>query len=330
MSPLIDGTQRYLADLLPGAVSAVRAWDSSTLPFFLRDTFELGQLRVHGHEVILAAAKAPQSQQTLHRLLSRLRDVAQTRVMYVVGHLTPYERKRLLSERVEFVVPDSQLHAPSLALVLRERPTTSAPHPEVLSLGPATQAVLLPLLHNDGGDLTTRAIARKLGYSPMTASRANRELEAAGLVRVHKMGSRSTLALAGWRSEVWAQAKPLMRSPVTKELHVAGPVPGHTGLLKLAGETALAELTLLSAPAEPVFAIGANDWRAYGSEFDLREQAESDTFKLQVWSYHPSLWEDRTTVDPLSLTLSLQDVFDDRVQIALDELESNTWQGSKD
>ncbi|WP_282295449.1 winged helix-turn-helix transcriptional regulator [Stenotrophomonas sp. PS02289] len=327
MSLLIDGAQRYLADLLPGDVSDVRALKLPTLPYFLQDAFELGQLRVHGHEVVLAAAKTAQSQQTLHRMLSRLRDAAQSRVLYVAGHLTSYERKRLLSERVEFVVPDSQLHAPSLALDLRERPTTSAPRSEVLSLGPATQAVLLTLLLNDGGDMTTRAIARKLGYSPMTASRANRELEAAGLVRVYKQGSSSMLALAGSRSEMWAHAKPLMRSPVTKELHLAGPVPERTGL-KLAGESALAELTLLSPPAEPVFAIGPSDWRTYGSEFNLREQAESDTFKLQIWSYNPWLWENRATVDPLSLTLSLQDVFDDRVQIALDELESSAWERS--
>lgn len=330
MSSLLAGAQRYLADLLPGDVSELRNWESQALPYFLQDTFELGQLSVHGHEVVLAAARMPQSQQTLHRMLFRLRDAAQCRVLYVARHLTPYERKRLLSERVEFVVPDSQLFAPSLALELRERPATSAPPSEVVSLGPATQAVLLTLLLNEGGNLTTLAIARKLGYSPMTASRANRELEAAGLARVYKMGARSTLALTGSHPEVWARARPLMRSPVMKELHAAGPAPRHSSLLRVAGETALADLTLLSPPAEPVFAIGPNDWRAYGSEFDLRDQAESGTFKLQLWAYHPWLWNDRATVDPLSLTLSLQDVVDDRVQIALDELESSTWRKSKD
>ena len=138
------------------------------------------------------------------------------------------------------------------------------------------------------------------------------------------------LALVESPLNVWARARPLMRSPVTKELHIATPAPEHAGLLKLAGESALAELTLLVPPEERVIAIGPNDWQACRSVFDLREQADADTVKLQIWSYHPWLWENGNTVDPLSLTLSLQNVFDDRVQIALDELERFTWQRSKD
>ena len=41
----------------------------------------------------------------------------------------------------------------------------------------------------------------------------------------------------------------------------------------------------------------------------------------QVWSYSPALVPGATTVDPLSLALSLQDNADDRIQLALDELE---------
>ena len=40
-----------------------------------------------------------------------------------------------------------------------------------------------------------------------------------------------------------------------------------------------------------------------------------------MWSYRPALVPQGTTVDPLSLTLSLQDSADDRVQLALDELK---------
>ena len=41
----------------------------------------------------------------------------------------------------------------------------------------------------------------------------------------------------------------------------------------------------------------------------------------QLWSYSPALVPDAATVDPLSLTLSLQDNADDRVQLALGELK---------
>jgi hypothetical protein len=42
-----------------------------------------------------------------------------------------------------------------------------------------------------------------------------------------------------------------------------------------------------------------------------------------VWSYTPALLPDSKTVDPLSLTLSLQDAADERIQQALDELKEH-------
>lgn len=326
MATLIDQAQHYLADLLPGDVSKVETLQPSGMPYFLLDAFEFGQLHIHGQRVVLAASRQATSQQTLHRMLTRLQKIVGCRVLYVAPRLSTYERKRLLTERVEFVVPDSQLFAPSLAMDLRESATRSLPPSEVLKLGPATQAVLLTLLLNDTEALPTLNVARKLGYSPMTASRANRELEAAGLARVYKIGTRSTLALTGSREEVWQRAKHVMDTPVQKQLHVTGP----RDLLRLAGESALAEFTLLAPPIEPVFAISPNDWRAFESQFTIFPEGDSNTIRLQVWSYHTWLLDDAPTVDPLSLIVSLQDETDERVQIALEELESTHWLRSRD
>jgi DNA-binding MarR family transcriptional regulator len=326
MASLLPSAQHYLAGLLPGIVTSAAPWQSTALPYFLRDAFELAELKVHGHPVILAATKEATSQQTLRKMLHRLQNIAGCRVLYVAPHLSAYERKRLLAERVEFVVPGSQLFAPSLAMDLRENTSSSAPPTEVLALLPATQAVLLTLLLKSNGAMPTLAVARSLGYSPMTASRANRELEAAGLAKVNRVGSKSTLTLADTRQEIWERARPLMRTPVTKSLHVIGP----KDRLKLAGETALAELTLLTHPSETVFAIGPNDWRTRQSEFTISPEADSNTSMLQIWSYHPWLLDDETTVDPLSLILSLQNETDERVQITLEELENTTWQRLED
>lgn len=326
MAPLLLRAQQYLARLLPSAVSESAPWEAGSMPYVMQDALDLAQVTVGGNPVILAATRQATSQQTLQKLLFRLRGIAGCRVLYVAPHLSSYERKRLLAERVEFVVPDSQLFAPSLAIDLRESTTTSAAVPEVLAFGPAAQVLLLALLHSNEGTLSTLAVARNMGYSPMTASRANREMEAAGLVELSRVGSKSTITLAHERQEVWERAKPLMRSPVARQLHVIGP----SEPLALAGESALAELTLLVRPSENVYAIGPNDWRSMQSEFTIRPEAEPNTFKLEVWSYHPLLQDGRSTVDPLSLILSLQDERDERVQIALEQLEKSMWQRLKD
>ncbi|MEJ0039162.1 MAG: hypothetical protein WDO68_24420 [Gammaproteobacteria bacterium] len=50
--------------------------------------------------------------------------------------------------------------------------------------------------------------------------------------------------------------------------------------------------------------------------------AQPNASQWQVWSYTPNLLKENNTVDPLSLTLSLQDEPDDRVQQALEELKA--------
>lgn len=319
-------THRYLSELLPGQVSDVSPWEHPTLPYFLLDAFDLAQLHVHGHPVILAAGKEATPQNTLHKMLARLQAIAGCRVLYVAPQLSSYQRSRLLGDRVEFVVPGRQLFAPSLALSLAEGVSASAPPSEVLVLAHATQAMLISLLLSGGVSTSTRALARKLGYSPMTASRANRELEAAGLVTIERTGSASVLTLTDTHQSTWERAKPLMRTPVAKQLHAAGPAT----LFRTAGETALAELTLLVHPSETVYAIGQNDWREIEAEFTIFPEADAGTFKLQVWSYRPLPWGDAPSVDPLSLILSLRDEVDERVQISLEELENNTWERLKD
>jgi hypothetical protein len=48
---------------------------------------------------------------------------------------------------------------------------------------------------------------------------------------------------------------------------------------------------------------------------------DDEACEWQIWSYAPILVANDKAVDPLSLWLSLQGATDDRVQLALDELE---------
>ena len=48
-----------------------------------------------------------------------------------------------------------------------------------------------------------------------------------------------------------------------------------------------------------------------------------DAIEVQVWRYKPSMQDKSQTVDPLSLWLSMRDSADDRIQIALGEVEEN-------
>jgi hypothetical protein len=89
-----------------------------------------------------------------------------------------------------------------------------------------------------------------------------------------------------------------------------------------AGESALARLTMVNEPQQQVVALTAEavqQARQAGIFFEPREIA--DGIAVQLWRYVPGMQAKEKTVDPLSLWLSLRDKRDDRIQMALDEIE---------
>lgn len=165
-------------------------------------------------------------------------------------------------------------------------------------------------------------VAGALGYTPMTLSRAVKELTAAGLATAHTIGRSRWLRMELPPEQVWERAKPALRTPVKRTVWVAAhDIVAHRPS-RLAGLSALARYSMLTEPKWPVFALTAAAWKA-ATDAGVRElpEPEEDAQEWQLWSYSPALVPDANTVDPLSLTLSLQENADDRIQLALDELK---------
>jgi hypothetical protein len=161
-----------------------------------------------------------------------------------------------------------------------------------------------------------------MGYAAMTATRAIRELVAFELFDLLQQGRAKYLQLKGNRRALWDLAKPFLRSPVQKTLWTFD-----TGILDLpgavvAGEDALARLTLLNEPGQSVVAVASSAValaEQRGVFFEPKEVAGG--VAVQVWRYEPAMQIKTRVVDPLSLWVSLQGSADDRIQMALDELE---------
>jgi hypothetical protein len=123
--------------------------------------------------------------------------------------------------------------------------------------------------------------------------------------------------------QTWERAKPALRTPVKRTVWVAASsvVVAHRPS-RIAGLSALARHSMLAEPKWPVVALTAAEWKA-ATDAGVQElpAPEAGAQEWQVWNYSPALVQDAITVDPLSLTLSLQESADDRIQLALDELK---------
>ena len=124
---------------------------------------------------------------------------------------------------------------------------------------------------------------------------------------------------------VWQDAQPLLRNPIMKIVRVRQkqrPEQAHL----LAGETALAEQTMLADTGIPTYAMAHKNWREAGQGVEIIPHDDDGLCRIELWRYEPANLTDGPYVDPLSLILSLRDNEDERVNQSLKELmESLPW-----
>lgn len=334
MHQLAHQAVRYLHDLgLPA--TELKRRHGRALPYHIADAFDLVELDIAGQPVVLAIdEEAKRSPAEAEQLMRKLGEVIESTAVYVIGSLNSYDRKRLIERRVPFLVPGNQLYLPGLGMDLREhfrKPT------ERRQLSPSAQAVLIVILQHPNWttELTAAEIAAKLDYTPMTASRAARELAAAGLAELHKSPSGQHITLINPPSDTWKRALPLLRSPVQRVVYAKmfafQPPPTGLGDVVRAGMSALARNTMLAQEGPDVFACSRDSWKGWKNRVQVLPHPDNDADEVQIWSYPPTLKKDAaqatTTaeVDPLSLYLSLRNIEDPRVQSALDELMEQVW-----
>lgn len=326
MSTPTSAVVRYLQDVLGIEATGVKPWARvDELPYFLRDAFQFSELKMLGQTIVLAIgqADAKQSLSEVRNWLDKIKALAGQPVVYVTDALASYDRRRLIEQKVPFIVPGNQLYLPDLGLDLREYFRHRA-LPAGAALSPSAQALLITALLRQPwqADWQPSSVASALGYTPMTLSRAVKELTAAGLAAARTVGRSRWLRMEFPPAQIWERAKPSLRTPIMRSVWVAADDAAAYPSRRLAGLSALAHFSMLSEPKWAVYALTAADWKA-ATDAGVRALPEPETGaqEWQIWRYSPALMPDATTVDPLSLTLSLRENADDRIQLALDELK---------
>lgn len=326
MPTLANAVVRYLHEVMGMNTPGVKPWArANELPYFLRDTFDFRELELLGQPVVLAIGRAEtkQSLSEVRTWLEKVKALAGQPAVYVTDALASYDRRRLIEQKVPFIVPGNQLYLPDLGLDLREYFRKYAPATEA-ALSPSAQAMLITalLLQPWRPDWQPSKIAAALGYTPMTLSRAIKELTAAELAASYTVGRSRWLRMELAPEQVWERAKPALRTPVRRTVWVATHEVAAHQPTRLAGLSALARYSMLTEPKWPVYALTAAEWKI-AKDAGVRELPvpEAGAQEWQLWSYSPALVPDAPTVDPLSLSLSVMDKNDDRIQLALDELK---------
>jgi len=306
--------------------------DVNQLPYALRDRYEFFVLEILQNKCLIFKER-PQREVSVADVakhMQAVRAMGQLDLMiFVTDALPSYDRKRMIEKGVQFIVPGNQLYLPALGLDLREYFRQRLAKPQVLS--PATQSMLIHHLMNRWpaqGVITRLQFERPFTYSKITVSRALKELADLGIARRLKLNREPALGFDASPQETWEMAQEYMRTPVRKTVWLDSTPPVAARTLLLAGETALAQMSLLANPRVPCFAATTEQLDSIRATSPCVEvPAAHAACCVQLWSYTPQAGDpEAKCIDPFSLYLSLKDHHDDRVQMCLDEMiEAVKW-----
>lgn len=314
-----------------GSKLEVEPWrGEAAIPYFLKDAYDLRLAKILGNPFLLAIERRDRRPRLneLRIQLNRLAEVTGLKVVYLVGEMDAYERRKLIEDKIAFIVPGNQMYLPPAGIDLREQ---FRPRKFELKAGlpPAAQAILIRALLSEEGnaDWPLAEFAHQLGYSPMTTSRAAKEIAATGVAVRARAGRNEAFRFVVGAEKAWEQAAGFLRNPVRASVWLAGKAKRERDWVA-AGESALAKYSMIGEPSWPVYALGPEEKHSVDAE-DIVPEPEDGSVECQFWSYDPRLGEpERRIADPLSLSLTFRDVTDERMEIALDELK-RTYPWSK-
>lgn len=320
MKRLIHQLEQYVRETL-GITVVAQPWENAKrLPPYLRERYRFFGVEILGNDCLLMVDSGEeQTPAVVRKHLGQLRSRGGGEVVYVRRAVISYNRKRLIEQKVPFIVPGNQMYLPMLGIDLREHLKRSWEKKPVFS--PSTQALILFALWQKTTErMTPSAMAYRLGYSAMTMSRVFDELEAVGIGEHSVMKKERHLHFAESGKTLWEKVLPYLNTPIRRRLVVTSPPQKGGGFW--AGESALAHYTLLSEPRIPVLAFPIDQWKRRMQDEKIIELAypEPESCEIELWKYSPAAFAQAGTVDRLSLYLSLSDNPDERVQSALEAL----------
>ncbi|MBD8088919.1 hypothetical protein IFT48_02920 [Pseudomonas fluorescens] len=330
MSILLNETQSYINRTLD--VQTFAEPMDLRVPHVIKDIFDIFELTVpmeHSPNfsviLLIEVGQEYAGIVRLAKMIALARQVAQQPVVYVCSSLTPVERRSLIDHGVNFIQIGYQMFLPELGMDLRQHYRTRKPLSASKPFTPAAQATLLQSLYRGWmpGQMHTSGVLKgDQDYSRVTLSKVIEQFQGAGLIELAEgEGHTNQWVFKGDSKAIFERALPSLCSPVKQKLGITTPLGSEYAVL--AGESALDAYTMLCAPSHPVYAMTRQQLDVFIrlGAFEVVEDIDAIKAWVEVWSYDP-LQQAKGRVDCASLLLSLMDVPDERVQIALDDLRA--------
>ena len=288
------------------------------LPLYIMDSYEFQGIWLNGRRgILLTPVEELATIPSLKKQISRIQEIDQVPVIFLLKSLSSYRRKSLIENRIPFIT-EKQAYLPFMGTYLEKNSEEPAVVDKFMT---STQVLMLLYIYNHEKRMYLSDAAKMLPFSAMTMSRAVKQLSATDLFYIGKDGTRIIFEAKHDRKTLYERVKAYMTSPVLKKGYIDK--RDLTPDMVPAGITALAECTMLNEDVVTTYAVS-------GEKFDstllIPELVDPNRqVKIEVWKYEPEYFARGKTADPVSVALTLENCGDERVEEAVEEMLEHVW-----
>lgn len=284
------------------------------LPVYISGSYDFRTAYIADRRcIILTPTEELVTLPALKKQIVKIQQIDNVPVVLELATVSNYRRKSLIENNIPFVT-EKQIFLPFIGTMLTEEKEL----PKLVGkFVYSTQQLFLFYLYSKKKQLYISEARKVLPFTAMTLSRAVRQLETTGLFFAVKDGVNKIIESKYNRMELLEKAKVYLSTPVRKVGYIERTQV--TGNMVFAGETALAEKTMLNPSRVVTYAISEKD---YDKTLLNKELIDPDKqVRLELWAYDPRQFSDDSNADDLSVALSFLDTADERIEEAVEELQ---------
>ena len=315
-------TTTYLQRILGTEINVVNATDEvlKGLPLYINSTYDMWNTVIFDKEVLLLVKKTrehltPIQYQKHKELLEKKTGML---IVFILSDMKAYDRNRLTQKKINFIIDDKQVFIPQLLIDLKDY----LPKTKIITeaLQPAAQLIILyHIQRNQLGGFTYKELVNILNYSYLTISRAVDNLVKLDLCETEG-NKEKTLVFRATKKELWKKALPYMKSPIKKTLYINDALPKN--LIFISEINALAFYSDMNNDRQKHYAIYHSEFIKLEKEGFIKETSQYDgDYHIELWRYNPNILTNNDFVDPLSLYLCYRNETDERIEMALEQIE---------
>jgi hypothetical protein len=294
-----------------------------SLPVYLKNSFSFTLLKIEGVDYLGVEPLGDVKGSVLLSSTKRLKELTGISTLVILPQIDTNLRRTLISNKIDFVVPERQIYLPSLCMYLNERGLGISIADKVV-LSPSAQALLLYHLQVHSLEkLTLKEIAPLLDYSAKTISVITSELIKTTICTLESQGRSKLLHFTQSGKELWKTVAPLLESPIAN-IYYINELPNELKeVAKMSFDSALSYYTFLAETKQQTVAINKRN-SLISHLLDIGELHPTEgSIRVELWKYNPALLSDSPFVDKLSLALCYKGNNDERVNKELNQLIDN-------